>query len=126
MIKEKAIMPTAVVMGAKMMCTCGTAPSTLIVTSQIQVKIGQQLAATVMDMNPMVNIPPFGTCNVLTAAALGVPTPCVPAPTGPWMPGSLQAKIGNNAGLISTDTLMCAIPGLISIVDPGQIPTENV
>ena len=42
-------MPQAVVQGATLQCTCGSAPSVLTVTSQQQVKIGNVLAATVMD-----------------------------------------------------------------------------
>jgi len=81
-------MPKAVVMGAKLQCTCGSAPAKLIVNSQTKCKMGEQLAATVMDFKPAANIPPIGTCNVLTAAALGVPQPCVMVPAGPWKPGS--------------------------------------
>jgi hypothetical protein len=107
-------------------CTCGSAPSTLAVASQLLVKIGNMTAATVMDNAPVVNIPPFGTCAVLTAAALGVPTPCVPAPTGPWLPGSTTGvKIGNLQGLLDTDKLMCAIPGVISIINPGQTAADE-
>ena len=109
-----------------MQCTCGSAPQTLVVTSQMQVKIGNKLAATVMDNAPTTNIPPFGTCSVLTAAASGTPTPCVPAPAGPWQPGSTSiVKIGNLKGLISTDKLMCSVPGTISIVKPGQAQTND-
>lgn len=114
-------MPLQVVQTAQLMCTCGAAPSVLAVTSQMQCKVGNMLAATIMDFAPMVNIPPFGVCATLTAAALGVPTPCVPAPTGPWAPGSTSiAKIGNFPALLSTDTLTCGIGGVISVVNPGQ------
>ena len=119
-------MPLAVVMGATLQCTCGSAPSNLVVTSQLQTKIDNQAAATIMDHAPAVNIPPFGTCNVLTAAAMGVPTPCMPAPAGPWMPGSTsRVKIGNQLALLSTDMLNCSIPGVITILDPGQKTTQD-
>lgn len=114
-------MPIAVVNGATLQCSCGSAPSKLMVTSQMQVKIGNQLAATIFDFNLGANIPPFGTCSVLTSAASGVPTPCALAAAGPWKPGSTSiVKIGNLQGLLSTDMLMCTIPGTISITDPGQ------
>jgi hypothetical protein len=119
-------MSLAVVMGATLQCTCGSAPSKLIVTSQAQAQIGQKLGATVQDHQPVVNIPPFGTCSVLTAAASGTPTPCTPAPAGPWAPGSTSnIKIGSNAALLSTDTLQCTVPGLITIADPGQTTTQD-
>jgi hypothetical protein len=119
-------MAIQVVQTAQMMCTCGAAPSVLTVTSQVQCKVGNMLAATIMDFAPMVNVPPFGVCATLTAAALGVPTPCVPAPTGPWAPGSTSiAKIGNLPALLNTDKLTCGIGGVISIVNPGQMTTMD-
>jgi hypothetical protein len=119
-------MPKAVVMGATLQCSCGTVPSKLVVNSQTQCTIDDKLAATTMDFKPIANIPPFGTCNVLTAAALGVPTPCAMVPAGPWKPGSTaQVKIGDQLALLSTDKLLCTIPGVISIVDPGQQKTND-
>ncbi len=119
-------MPQAVVMGAQLQCTCGDAPTPLTVTSQMQVKIGNQFAATVMDYAPIVNIAPFGTCKTLTAAASGVPTPCVPATTSPWTPGSTSiVRIGNFNGLLSTDKLVCTVGGMISITTPGQMQTND-
>jgi len=91
----------------------------------MEVKIDGKLAATVLDHIPITNIPPFGTCNTLTAAASGVATPCVPATPGPWTPGSLAVKVGNFPALLSTDTLTCAVGGAISIANPGQQKTED-
>jgi hypothetical protein len=119
-------MPQAVVNTAQLQCTCGDAPTPLTVTSQMQVKIGNQLAATIMDFAPVVNIAPFGTCKTLTASASGVPTPCVPATLAPWTPGSTSGvMIGNFLALLSTDKLMCTIGGMISIVSPGQMQTND-
>lgn len=114
-------MAIAVVMGATLQCTCGSAPAKLSVTSQGQTQIENQLAATIMDMAPGANIPPFGTCTVLTTAASGTPTPCALAPAGPWKPGSTSVVlIGGPQALLNTDMLICSIPGKISVVDPGQ------
>jgi uncharacterized Zn-binding protein involved in type VI secretion len=119
-------MPKAVVLGATLQCTCGSAPAKLIVNSQTQFTIDNKPAATVMDFKPGANIPPFGVCSVLTAAASGTPTPCALAPAGPWLPGSTaQVKFGDLPALLSTDKLQCAIPGVISIVDPGQKKTDD-
>ncbi|MGL4465345.1 MAG: PAAR-like protein, partial [Planctomycetia bacterium] len=70
------------------LCSCdmGASPTPLVVTSQFAVTISGLPAATIADCLPITNIVPFITCKVLTAAALGVPTPCVPAPVGSWMP----------------------------------------
>ena len=111
-------MPIAVVNGATLQCTCGSATSTLTVTSQTKVRAGSQLAATVMD-NTTANIPPFGTCSVTSAA-------CALAPAGPWTPGSNSVvRIGSQLALLSTDTLQCTASGQISITDPGQQPVSD-
>lgn len=119
-------MPLSVVLGATLQCTCGSAPSKLLVTSQTQTTIDDKPAATINDNVPMVNILPFGTCNVLTTAALGVPTPCVPAPAGPWLPGSTTVQtIGGIPALLATDKLQCSVPGVISVTDCGQQKTTD-
>ncbi len=118
-------MPIAVVNGATLQCTCGSLTSTLTVTSQTEVRVGNQLAATVMD-NTTANIPPFGNCSVLTSAASGTPTACALVPAGPWTPGSTSVvSIGNLHALLSTDMLKCTVPGNISIADPGQQQTTD-
>ena len=119
-------MSTAVIHGAKLQCTCGDAPSNLIVNSHGNNKIDNQLAATIMDHKPAANILPFGTCKTLTAAASGTPTPCVPATVAPWTPGSTSVVlIGNFNALLNTDKLACTIGGMISITDPAQQKTTD-
>jgi hypothetical protein len=119
-------MPLAVVMGATLQCSCGSAPAKLVVTSQFQATVDKKLAATVMDHAPAVNVPPFGTCSVLTAAASGTPTPCVPAPAGPWAPGSkANVKLGKHLALLATDKLTCVVAGVITVIDPGQKSTQH-
>ena len=119
-------MARAVIQGATLKCTCGDKPSQLVVTSQQNVKIDNQPAATVQDNAPGSNIAPFGTCKLLTAAASGVATPCVPAPAGPWLPGSTsRVNIGTHPALLSSDILNCTVPGVISVADPGQQQTKD-
>jgi len=119
-------MPKAVVLGATLQCTCGSAPAKLLVNSQTQFLIDNLPAATVLDFKPGVNIPPLGVCSILTAAASGVATPCAMAPVGPWQPGSTaQVKFGDLPALLATDKLQCGIAGVISIVDPGQQKTSD-
>ena len=109
-----------VVQEALMMCDMGTAPMPLTVTSNETVRINGFAVATIMDIAPMVNIPPFATCNILTAAALGVPTPCVPAPVGPWVPGSVVQTINGLPVLNLPATCQCGVGGTITITEPGQ------
>jgi hypothetical protein len=113
-------------MDATLQCTCGSAPANLVVDSQTKYTIEDQLAATVQDCKPGANIPPFGTCTLLTAAASGAPTPCAMIAAGPWSVGSTsQVKLGDQLALLSTDKLTCGVGGVISIVNPGQQKTSK-
>ncbi|QYY33257.1 MULTISPECIES: DUF4280 domain-containing protein [Cupriavidus] len=115
--------------GTTMQCSFGAAPSALCVLPVNRVMAGAP-AANVMDNKPIVNIPPFGSCNSManpvvaaaTAAALGAltPMPCVPVTTAPWMPGSPTVLIGGMPALQNSSKLMCAWGGVIQIVAPGQ------
>lgn len=115
-----------------MMCSFGMAPSTLNVLPMNKTFAGAP-AATIMDCNPMVNIPPFGMCMSIanptvaaaTAAALGVltPMPCIPV-TVPWVPGSPTCMIGGMPALNNTSTCMCSWGGVIQIGFPGQVTTS--
>jgi len=112
-----------------MMCSFGLAPSTLMV-----LPVHQTLASTpagnISDSAPMVNVLPFGACTSLanptvasaTAAALGVltPMPCIPVPTGTWIPGSTKVMLKALPTLHNTCKLMCAYGGVIQILNPGQ------
>lgn len=106
------------------MCTCnqGTAPTPLTVTSQMIVSNSGMTVATIMDFAPMTNVTPFANCLILTQAAQGVPTPCVPAPVGPWAPGSLIDKINGFPVLTANSKLVCGIGGEISITSPNCLP----
>src|SRR5579862_1709174 len=103
-------MAQVVCMGATMMCSFGMAPSSLTPVPEGEpVRAGGQLAATIQDHIPMVNIPPFGMCitpsnpqvAAATAAALGVltPQPCIPVTAAPWAPGSPTVTINGNPAL---------------------------
>lgn len=115
-------MPPIVVMGAMLTCNQGAAPTALIVTPENKTIGVMRPIATVMDNIPIKNIVPFGTCKILTAAASGVPTPCVPATVAPWSPGSPTVLIGavGFKALTSNSKLQCTIGGSISIIQPGQ------
>lgn len=128
-------MPMEVVNGATMMCTMGMAPSTLVVLPVNRTMVGNQPAANIMDHLPMVNIMPFGMCispanpvvAAATAAALGVltPMPCIPNTPAPWAPGSPTVLIGGMPALNNTSMCNCMWAGVISIVNPGQVTTQE-
>lgn len=105
-------------------CTCpfGTAPATLMVTSQMTVTMCGMPAATIMDGAPITNVPTFGMCSNIanpavaaaTAAAMGVltPAPCVPA-TVAWAPGCPTVTVCGRPLLNNTSKLMCSYGGVI-------------
>src|SRR5687768_4765196 len=111
-------MAQLVTMWAQMQCTAGTASSVLVVA--VPSVTGEvKPSANIMDNNSIADLAPFGTCNVLTAAAAGVPTPCVPAIPAPWAPGSPTVMVRGMPALNSTSKCVCAIGGSISILNPG-------
>ena len=119
-----------VTQGAMLMCSFGLAPATLSVLPPRPTVEGK-LAATITDIAPGVNIPPFGMCTSLvnpmvaaaTAAALGVltPMPCVPMPVGPWKPPAAQTTMNGIPALTLGATCNCAYAGVITIFPPGSI-----
>jgi hypothetical protein len=116
--------------GATLMCSCGVAPSSLVVLPINRVLTSNQPAANIMDHKPMLNILPFGMCTTptnpvvatATTAAAGVltPMPCVPMTMTPWIMGAPTVLLGYQPALNNTSKLMCSWGGSISIVVPGQ------
>lgn len=126
-------MPIQVVNGAKLMCTFGMAPSTLVVLPVRRVNVANQPSATIMDHKPMVNIQPFGNCMSVanptvasaTSAAMGVltPMPCVPNTPAPWTPGGITVNNTNEVTLDNPSICNCVYGGVITISYPGQTQT---
>ena len=118
------------VTGAQLLCSFGTAPSNLCTQSSC---LGSgKPVAVVTDVQPGVNIPPFGMCTSLanpavaaaTAAALGVltPQPCTMAPAGTWIPTKPSVMMGGKPCLCNDSSLICGCgAGTIKIVSPGQM-----
>ena len=119
--------------GAMMQCSFGVAPSALVVLPTNRVLTGNP-AASIMDHQPIVNVPPFGMCSSManpmvaaaTAAALGVltPMPCVPMTTSPWIVGAPTVLVGNMPALNNSAKLMCNWGGVIQITAPGQFTVQ--
>ena len=104
--------------GAVMTCACGAAPSQLEVTSNTFYFIQGKLAATTADNVPMVNIRPFGTCTM--KPTMGGFLPCIPAPTM-WSGFVDSVRVGRGFPLLNTSTIQCAIGGMISFQNSGQM-----
>jgi len=123
-----------VAMGGNLLCSMGTAPAPINVTSQTKVLLEGKPAATIQDCAPTSNVGPFGMCTSLanptvasaTAAAMGVltPQPCVPAPAGTWIPTKPKVLIDGKPCLAQDCKLMCAYAGQITVTLPGQTKTN--
>jgi Domain of unknown function (DUF4280) len=126
-------MPPPYVATAQMLCSFGISPAPLNVLPLRRVLIEGKPAATIEDMVPLLNIPPFGMCTSLsnptvaaaTAAALGVltPMPCVPVPVGPWEPPVPTTLIGGAPAVCSGAICNCAWGGIINVTFPGSVRT---
>lgn len=123
-------MGVAVVNGANCMCSFGSAPGTLTVTSQTKVFCDKQPQATIQDTT----LSPFGLCSSManpavasaTAAALGVltPQPCSCVPAGAWIPTKATVLLDGKPALLNDAKLICSLGmGNISVSTPGQTKT---
>lgn len=122
-------MAVQVCAGATTMCSFGMAPGSLTVLPVHQV-MSTMPAGNAGDEAPALNIAPFGACMSManptvaaaTAAAMGVltPMPCMPAPAGPWVPGSLKVVLKGMPALDMAALATCAYGGMIQILNPGQ------
>jgi hypothetical protein len=110
-------MPMHVVNGAELICSCGAAPSLLVVLPVHREQIEDQFAANIMDHIPMTNIMPFGACAILEG-------PCVPATLMPWTPGSPSVMLDDQPALDDISILECMVGGTITVLDPGQTTVE--
>lgn len=119
------------VTGAQCMCSFGISPSNLQVTSQTACLAEGKPIGTIQDVQPNVNLQPFGMCSSLanpavaaaTTAALGVltPQPCTMVPAGTWTPSNAKVMVGGVPCLTNEATLMCGLgAGTIKITVPGQ------
>jgi hypothetical protein len=110
-------MPMHVVNGALLRCSCGAAPSSLVVLPVHREQIEDQFAANIMDHVPMVNIMPFGACIILEG-------PCVPATLASWTPGSPSVMLDDQPALDDISILECMVGGVIMVSYPGQTTTQ--
>ena len=112
------------------MCSFGTTPANLNVTSQKTLIVDGKPAATIQDTAPIINITGCGMCSSLanpqvaaaTAAALGVltPQPCIPATAGNWISTQTTCLAEGKPCLTHDSKVMCSYGGSITISNPGQ------
>jgi|GEM_PF-169234 len=109
--------------GAMIVCTCGSAPGNLQVTSNLTVSAQGQPIATASDKAPMANIPVFGTCTMKPSISGFLP--CVPAPTA-WSGFVASVNVPGGNPLLKTSTIQCGCGGMISFQDSGQKKNAKV
>ena len=118
------------VMGAKLECDKGTAPSKLVVLPGRRMQVNGKFRANIMDCVPMTNVMPFGMCKSMTnpavaaatAAANGVltPQPCTPS-CSIWLGGKTLVMVDNKPSLQKGDNAVCPLgAGMIEVKDSGQ------
>jgi hypothetical protein len=105
-------MGLAVVEGATIRCTMGTADSTLIGATGL-FKVGSNYAATIDDHRGPMNLGTFFMCKNTKQL-------CTPITPAPWVGACSSINTGNVPLLSSGATLNCVNCGTISIVDAGQ------
>jgi len=118
------------VMGAKLECDKGTAPSNLVVLPDRRLQVNGKLRAHILDCVPMTNVMPFGMCKSMTnpavasatAAASGVltPQPCTPTCSA-WIGGKTLVLVSNKPSLLKGDKTVCPLGlGMIEVKESGQ------
>ena len=119
-----------VVAGAKLQCSCGTAPCSLIVPPG-KVMIENKPMANMMHFQPMTNITPFGMCtttaNPVVASATAAPPsgvlkpqPCIPQIVSPWVKPKPNVLVQGQPAITENSRLTCMWSGQVSVQDPGQ------
>jgi len=106
--------------GAVLVCTGGSTPSKLQVTSNTLLHVQGNQVATVSDKIPMTNIMPFGNCKMKLFSP-----PCVPAPIM-WTGFLTSVEIPGGNPLLKTSTIPCACGGMISFQNSGQMKSAKV
>lgn len=104
------------VSGAMLSCSQGTVPTPFTGTMGMMRMINGKVIGTEGDKIPMVNIKPFGICQVLTKT---IPVPCVPAPTF-WQKTNKGVTANGQKVLMNNSCIQCAIGGKISFKNSGQ------
>lgn len=116
--------------GAACVCSFGSSPGNLNVTSQSKVLTDGKPVATIQDCQAA-NITPFAMCTSManptvaaaTAAAMGVltPQPCMLVPMGTWIATQGKVLIDGKPALTSDCKMICSNGmGQITITAPGQ------
>lgn len=106
--------------GATLACTSGSATGTFSLSAALVTATDQSAQiATMVDAISYTNIPTFGTCLVLTAAANGVTTPCSPV-TAAWLNTALTGSLSSIPIATTNSMCVCCIGGVITCSSPGK------
>ncbi|MDJ0364706.1 DNA/RNA non-specific endonuclease [Hymenobacter sp. H14-R3] len=107
-----------VISGARLSCDQSPLPSFFSAVNTW--KINNKGVGRLTDFIPFLNVLSFGLpCKMLTQAASGVPTPCIPFPL-PWQGTHEKGKGQQLRALLDTSSCRCAFGGKITVADAGQ------
>lgn len=125
-------MPELLTTGCPLSCSFGLTPSVFVATEMPGKPVVNEAfaAATIVEIVPIANVPPFGMCSsemnpeviAATAAALGAltPMPCVPVIVDPWAPPSILLTADGLPLATVESRCLCAWGGMISAVAPAE------
>lgn len=105
--------PLIITAGAILECNKGAAPMPLKGIPQNRVFGLTGPVANIMDNKSVVNIGPFGKCDVVK------PPICVPTFIAPWSQGCTSVMIGGFPALTKDSKCLCALGGEVKIAFPG-------
>jgi len=116
-LQDNSELSEYVVHGATLQCTLGTAKSTLNMPLSHGIFLKDKAQCNIGDRIPIKNIVPFGNCTITSP-----PPPCVPATLLPWInKKDTTLSLNGQKALIKNAICVCAIGGIITIEDSGQV-----
>ncbi|MBP9752990.1 MAG: DUF4280 domain-containing protein [Proteobacteria bacterium] len=110
--------------GALCKCIFGAAPVPLnaAVPPTLAMGVSGPLASIKHNV-PILNIPPMGTCvsPKQPTMKVGIPGPCIPAVSAPWLPGAVTTMTSSGPLLNNLSIGICqSMNGVITIIMPGS------
>ena len=104
-------------------CSFGMVPTPLMIYGRT-VMAEMMFMGNITDCVPFLNILPFGMCwaptNPAVIAAGGIPVPCTPVTTSPWISEAFTVEVQGFPAIDQTSILMCDWLGIITIMEPGN------
>lgn len=121
-------MSNMVTQSAMLQCSFGAAPCSMVVTNDLTVQGINNFSSNIQSKTPFADISGFSMCvspsNPVISGSAGIitSTPCTPAFSAPWSPGSTTVQITSMGALNGSCMLTCSYAsGVITITNPGAM-----